>query len=113
MGAVADGKKSSDDQFRVFTRTYANGQPRDVESVIPLHPKVRAYLEREAHHRWYKIYDRLDMPLVGFPSPKFGHLKVYYVAYDEITALRLGADYVMVFDQITGELLHTGMAAGD
>ncbi len=110
-GAMNYGEhKSAPSDFRVHTRIYPQGRPLEVESVVPLHPKVRAYLEHRADFLHFEIYDWVSRSFVGYNMQHIFSRKIYYVPYHlaDHQPMVLGAGTVMIFDQVTGELLYKG-----
>jgi hypothetical protein len=106
--------KSAPPDFRVLTRIYPHGRPAEIESVVPLHPKVKAYLEHRAAFLRFEIYDNLYFSLCIYDSQEFLRRKNYYVFYRQADCQpRLGAGTVMIFDQMTGELLYDGDDGGE
>ena len=105
--------KSAPSDFRVFTSIYPGGQPQRIESTVPLHPKVKAYLKDRADFLRFEIHDRL----LGFRGYGMQHIvnrKIYYVWYHLADCQpTLGAGTVMIFDQMTGELLYDGDDGGE
>ena len=63
--------KSAPSDFRVFTRIYPHGRPEEIESSVPLHPKVKAYLEHRADFLRFEIYDNLYFSLCIYDSQEF------------------------------------------
>ena len=101
--------KSAPSDFRVFTRIYPHGRPEEIESTVPLHPKVKAYLEQSADFLRFEIYDSARFSFCIYNSQEFLRRKTYYVWYHLADCQpTLGAGTVMIFDQMTGELLYDG-----
>jgi hypothetical protein len=101
--------KSAPSDFRVFTRIYPHGRPEEIESTVPLHPKVKAYLEHRADFLRFEIYDSARFSFCICNSQEFLRRKTYYVWYRLADCQpTLGAGTVMIFDQMTGELLYDG-----
>ena len=101
--------KSAPSDFRVLTWIYPHGQPEEIESSVPLHPKVKAYLEQRADYLRSEIYDSARFSFCIYNSQEFLRRKNYYVFYRQADCQpRLGAGTVMIFDQMTGELLYDG-----
>ena len=101
--------KSAPSDFRVFTRIYLHGRPEEIESSVPLHPKVKAYLEHRADFLRFEIYDSARFSFCIYNSQEFLRRKTYYVWYHLADRQpTLGAGTVMIFDQMTGELLYDG-----
>ena len=106
--------KSAPSDFRVLTWIYPHGQPEEIESSVPLHRKVKAYLEHRADFLRFEIYDNLYFSLCIYDSQEFLRRKNYYVFYRQADCQpRLGAGTVMIFDQMTGELLYDGDDGGE
>ena len=101
--------KSAPSDFRVFTRIYPHGRPEEIESSVPLHPKVKAYLEHRADFLRFEIYASARFSVCIYNSQEFLRRKTYYVWYHLADRQpTLGAGTVMIFDQMTGELLYDG-----
>ena len=101
--------KSAPSDFRVFTRIYPHGRPEEIESSVPLHPKVKAYLEHRADFLRFEIYDSARFSFCIYNSQEFLRRKTYYVWYHLADRQpTLGAGTVMIFDQMTGEVLYDG-----
>lgn len=114
-GALNYGEpKSAPSDFRVRTWIYPHGCTEEIESTVPLHPKVKAYLEHRADFLSFEIYDNLYFSLCIYDSQEFLRRKNYYVFYRQADCQwTLGAGTVMIFDQMTGELLYDGDDGGE
>ena len=102
--------KSAPSDFRVLTWIYPHGQPEEIESSVPLHPKVKAYLEHWAGFLRFEIYDSARSSFCIYNSQGFLRRKIYYVPYRlaDYQPMMVGGGTVMIFDQMTGKLLHDG-----
>jgi hypothetical protein len=102
--------KSAPSDFRVLTRIYPHGQPEEIESSVPLHPKVKAYLEHWAGFLRFEIYDSARSSFCIYNSQGFLRRKIYYVPYRlaDYQPMMVGGGTVMIFDQMTGKLLYDG-----
>ena len=102
--------KSAPSDFRVFTRIYPHGRPEEIESSVPLHPKVKAYLEHRADFLRFEIYDSARFSFCIYDSQEFLRRKIYYVPYRlaDYQPMMVGGGTVMIFDQMTGDLLYKG-----
>lgn len=101
--------KEAPSDFRVFTWIYPHGRAQKIESTVPLHPKVKANLEHRADSLRFEIHDRVTGSFVRYNMEHIFSRKIYFVRChwaDEFP--RLGASMVMIFDQMTGELLYDG-----
>jgi hypothetical protein len=107
--------KSAPPDFRVLTRIYPHGRPAEIESVVPLHPKVKAYLEHRADFLRFEIYDSARQFNRGYGLEHIANRKIYYVPYRSanLRPAMLGEGAVMIFDQLTGELLYQGSDGGE
>jgi hypothetical protein len=106
--------KSRPSDFRVLTRIYPHGQLEEIESVVPLHPKVKAYLEHRAECLRFEIYDSARGFFRGYGMQHIFNRKIYYVPYlSKDLQPTLGTGTVMIFDQLTGELLYQGTDGGE
>ncbi len=103
------------DDFRVLTRVYQQGQARDIKSVVPLHPKVEEFLDRRKDALRFEIYDGFRGPFIAYNTQHLLNRKIYYVIYTEIRNPRMGTgpSTVMIFDQLSGELLYDGEDGGE
>jgi hypothetical protein len=101
--------------FRVLTRVYPSGRPQEIESVVPLHPKVEAYLSARTDALRFAIYDRVHDSFCVYDTSRILRRKIYYVPYHtpDDGPMMLGAGKVMIFDQVTGELLYDGSDGGE
>ena len=84
-------------------------------SPVPLHPKVKDYLRPMMATLRFQIGDALPGYFVGYNSDDWAGRKSLYVTWSEIhnPAWFVGGQDVMVFDQITGELLYHGPDGGE
>jgi hypothetical protein len=107
--------RSAPPDFRVLTRIYPHGRAEEIESVVPLHPKVKAYLKQRADFLRFEIHDSARFSSCIYNSQEFLRRKIYYVPYwlTEQQPMMLGAGTVMIFDQMTGELLYKGTDGGE
>ncbi len=107
--------KSAPSDFRVLTSIYPHGQPEEIESSVPLRPKVKAYLEHCADFLRFEIYDNAYFSLCIYDSQEFLRRKNYYVFYRQADCQPLvaGGGTVVIFDQMTGELLYDGDDGGE
>jgi hypothetical protein len=112
-GMDPDGQGIIPSDFRVRTRTYPHGRRREVDSVVPLHGKVRDFLAARAHEIQFEIYDYLSYPIVQFGAPGVVTRKVYVVTYRRFNEFNIGEGTIMVFDQHTGDLLYHGGDGGE
>jgi hypothetical protein len=107
--------KSAPSDFRVLTRIYPHGQAAEIESVVPLHPEVKAYLEQRADFLRFEIYDSARQFNRVYGMQNILSRKIYYVPYWSANhhPMALGEGTVMIFDQLTGELLYKGTDGGE
>lgn len=104
--------------FRVYTQVYRHGRLIEIESKIPLNPKVRKYLKHRMEIRWTKIDDgKFALMTVGhrYNAPNIFGRKVYCVPYTNLKdpGFRVGSGMVLIFDQFTGALLYDGDDGGE
>ena len=106
--------KSAPSDLRVRTWIYPCGCTEEIESTVPLHPKVKAYLDERADFLRFEIYDSARFSFCIYNSQEFLRRKTYYVWYHLADRQpTLGAGTVMIFDQMTGELLYDGDDGGE
>jgi hypothetical protein len=107
--------KSTPPDFRVRTRIYPHGRAVEIESVVPLHPEMKAYFEQRADFLRFEIYDSARQfnrvyGMQGIFAEKYT-TGPYWSANPHPMVLREGT--VMIFDQLTGELLYKGTDGGE
>lgn len=101
--------------FRVRTRIHPNSRPEEIESAVKLHPKVKAYLEQRSDVLRFEIYDSAFESFSGYGMKDIFARKLYYVPYSLADHLPIltGSGTVMIFDQLTGDLLYHGTDGGE